>query len=125
MAKRRVEASFKHGNQKLELGLNLLLWHEESVFYQYAPELDLTGYGESVEEARSSFEHCLEEFVTYTLNKGTIFDELERLGWTVNKKKKRVRAPEADHLFEDNETYRHLLNNPDVSKSSTEFALAL
>lgn len=125
MSKRRIDAVIKHGNHTFKCGLNLLVWQEDGIFFQYAPELDLTGYGNSLNEAQSSFQICLNEFVAYTLNKGTIFDELERLGWTINKKKKRVHAPEKSHLLEDNETYRDLLQNPEVSKSSMEVALPL
>ena len=67
----------------------------------------------------------LEEFVKYTDNKKTIYKELERLGWTVNKRKKRVHPPDSEQLLEDNETFRELSNRPGVVKSKTQVGLAL
>lgn len=57
---------------------------EEGINYIYSPALDLTGYGKNVKEAKESFEVTLKEFIDYTDNKKTIFDELEHLGWLVN-----------------------------------------
>jgi hypothetical protein len=125
MSKKFIEADYYDGEHKIKVGLILLLWKENDVWFQYSPELDITGYGKSELEAKKSFEHILEDFIKYTLKKGTIFDELERLGWTTNKKKKRLRAPEEDQLLEDNETYKDLINMPGVHRSMTDLALTL
>ncbi len=125
MAKKFVEAKFIDGDHTIRVGVTLVLWEENNICYQYSPELDLTGYGKTKTEAKASFEYVLEDFLSYTLHKGTLFDELERLGWTTNKKKKRVRAPEEDQLLEDNETYKELINMPGILRSSTNFALSL
>jgi hypothetical protein len=87
--------------------------------------LDITGYGQNANDASASFKYQLDEFVVYTLNKGTVYDELERLGWTVNKKKKRVVAPDDAEMLADNETYRNLVNMQGVNKFSTNLELAL
>lgn len=107
------------------MGLTLILWEENDIHFQYSPELDLTGYGKSALEAHSSFEQTLNDFISYTLNKDTLFDELERLGWTTNKKKKRLRAPEEEQLLQDNETYKDLLNTPGTKHSTTSLAISL
>lgn len=64
------------------------MWEEEGIHFVFAPALDLTGYGNSEEEAKRSFEVTLAEFLQYTNNKQTFYDELEHLGWSVNRKKK-------------------------------------
>jgi len=125
MSKKFLQASFQGSNHNVNIGLLLILWEEDAVFYQYSPELDLTGYGKSEREASISFEHILQDFLNYTLNKNTLFDELERLGWTTNKKKKRVRAPEEEQLLQDNETYKDLINRPGVQRSSKDLVLFL
>jgi hypothetical protein len=125
MAKKFVEAKYDDGKHIVKVGLTLILWTEDSVHFQYSPQLDLTGYGKSANEAQSSFEQTLKEFINYTVNKDTLFDELERLGWTTNKRKKRVRAPEEEQLLEDNETYKDLSNMPGITRSTTNFALPL
>jgi len=125
MSKKFIEANYDDGEHKVKVGLILLLWKTDDVYFQYSPELDITGYGKSEKEAKKSFEYVLEDFIAYTLKKGTIFDELEKLGWTTNKKKKRLRAPEEDQLLEDNVTYKDLLNMPGVHRSMTDLALTL
>lgn len=125
MSKKFVEANYDDGEHKVKVGLILLLWKEDGIWYQYSPELDITGYGKSELEAKNSFEYTLQDFIGYTLKKGTIFDELEKLGWTTNKRKKRLHAPEEDQLLEDNETYKDLINMPGVHRSTTDLALTL
>lgn len=126
MSKKRVIASkaLKDG-ERVTLGMNVLLWKEAGIHYAFSPSLDITGYGKTEVEARRSFEVMLDEFLEYTHNKGTIFKELERLGWTVNKKKKRVKAPEHHELLADNEDYREIVNRPGLKNVQREVALAL
>jgi len=125
MAKKFVEAKYDDGKHVVKIGLTLIMWKENDIYFQYSPQLDLTGYGNSANEAQSSFEQTLKDFINYTLNKDTLFDELERLGWTTNKRKKRLRAPEEDQLLEDNETYKDLLNMPGATRSTTNLAIPL
>ncbi|SEP42253.1 hypothetical protein ACFGVS_26980 [Mucilaginibacter sp. AW1-7] len=125
MAKKFLTANYNDGDHNVKVGLTLILWEEDNVFYQYSPELDLTGYGKTKNEAEESFQYVLQDFIKYTLHKGTIFEELERLGWTTNKKKKRLHAPGEEQLLEDNETYKELINMPGILRSTTDFALSL
>lgn len=125
MARKQVSAIFDRGTGKIQVQLLLLQWEEEGIHYLYAPALDLTGYGYSEEEARRSFETNLDEFVDYTDKKKTIYDELKRLGWTINKKKKRVQAPAESELLEDNETYREIKGKPDVVTITRQVSMAV
>ncbi|WP_069657752.1 hypothetical protein [Arcticibacter eurypsychrophilus] len=125
MANKHFEARYERGVNKIDIGLNLLLWQDEEMHYVYAPTLDITGYGISDLAATESFEFNLQQFIDYTANKKTLFDELEKLGWTVNKKKGRIHAPEEKDLLEDNETYREVLNRPGVSTKTKQVAMAL
>lgn len=120
-----IRASIHRGDHLVNIELNILIFDEDGIKYVYSPALDLTGYGNSEEEAMGSFKVVLEEFVHYTENKKTIYKELERLGWTVNPKKRRVQPPADEQLLEDNEIYRDLKNMPNVSHSSTNVGFAL
>ena len=82
-------------------------------------------YGLTKEEARESFETVLEEFVKYTHNKKTIFQELENLGWAVNKRKKRVVSPDFEDLLSENEHFRHLYKSKDLVRDSSNVNLEL
>ncbi len=64
--------------------INILILNfqdESGVHYVYAPQLDLTGYGESPEEALASFDIVLKDFFDYGIKKKTLDAELRRLGW--------------------------------------------
>ena len=120
-----IQATLTHGNYVFNISLSILVWEDDGIHYIYSPALDLTGYGTSSVEAQESFEIMLDEFVRYTENKKTIYQELERLGWTVNKKKKRVHPPEKEQMLQDNETYRNLIEMPGVIHRSTNVGLTL
>jgi len=125
MDKKRARAKYSDGNKEVEVSISIFLWEEESIFYVYSPALDLTGYGLSEEEARKSFETVLHEFIVYTHNKKTIFSELEKLGWAVNKRKKRVISPDFEDLLSENEHFKHLYKTQNLVRDSSNVNLQL
>lgn len=125
MDKKRANAKYSNGRENVEFSVSIFLWEENSIFYVYSPALDLTGYGLTKEEARESFEIVLEEFIKYTHNKKTIFQELENLGWAVNKRKKRVISPDFEDLLSENEHFRHLYKSKDLVRDSSNVNLEL
>jgi hypothetical protein len=125
MAKAQFKGIFNQGEFTITISLSLYLWEEQGITFIYSPALDITGYGNSEEEAKKSFQITLDEFVDYTHKKKTIFDELEGLGWTVNRKKKRVHAPDLEELRTDNVTFRDLLKKSNVRSESKNIELAL
>ncbi|MGB0981465.1 MAG: hypothetical protein ACPGUH_05125 [Winogradskyella sp.] len=125
MDKKRANAKYSNGRENVEFSVSIFLWEENSIFYVYSPALDITGYGLTKEEARESFETVLEEFIKYTHNKKTIFQELENLGWAVNKRKKRVISPDFEDLLSENEHFRHLYKSKDLVRDSSNVNLEL
>ncbi len=125
MDKKSANAKYSDGKKSIELNISIFLWEEGSIFYTYSPALDLTGYGYSKEEARESFETMLQEFLVYTNHKKTIFKELEKLGWAVNKKKKRVVSPDFEDMLSDNEHFKELYKTKDLVRDSSNVNLEL
>lgn len=125
MEKHHLDAKYDGHKHKISVDLEIITWNEGETNFYYSPALDMTGYGNTEAEASQSFNFQLKEFVTYTLNKGTVYDELERLGWTVDKKKRSLVAPGQNDLLAENETYRNLVQMAGISKVSTNFELAL
>lgn len=123
MAKGKFEGQFSSDKRIIQIGLEILTWQEDGVFFVYAPSLDLTGYDTTKEGAHAAFENTLDDTLLYMDRKGSLFDELERLGWTVNRKRKRVNAPHIDDLKKDNSEIEDLLNRSDVVKESHEVEL--
>jgi hypothetical protein len=115
--------TYTDGGSIFDANVVVLFWEESGVHYAYSPALDMTGYGKSEQDAKHSFEITMKEFVEYTHHKKTLFKELQRLGWTVNVKKKRAKHPSDAELLADNETYRELKERPNVRVS--EMAVAL
>ena len=101
-------------NNAINIKLPLYIWQEGNLFFRYLPSLEILGYGENEEIANSSFEITLSEFLNYTFNKMTVFDELERLGWTVNRNKKRICEPNVDDLISDNLFFRNVSNKSNL-----------
>lgn len=125
MANKRFNATYEKGNSKIRVTVEVVTWSDDDVFHYYSPALDLVGYGYSDQEAKESFETVFSEFVDYTHSKGTIYDELERLGWTVNKRKKRVQPPSKEELMDDNEDYRNLMKRDDIRTLTKSELLAV
>ncbi len=125
MDKKQANARYSDGKKNVELNVSIFLWEEDSIFYVYAPALDLTGYGLSKEEARESFETVLHEFIVYTHNKKTIFKELENLGWAVNKRKKRIISPDFEDMLSENEHFKHLYKSKDLTRDTSNVNLEL
>lgn len=125
MAKSRYTGNFTGSKYRIDVNLDVYIWNEDGVYFAYAPALDLTGYDATEEKAKSSFSKVLDSTLKYMHNKETIFNELERLGWTVNRKKKRVNAPNIQELINDNEEFKNLLNKPDYKKERQGVQLSL
>ena len=125
MSKLKFESSYNDGKNSINLVLNLYLWEENSIHYVYSPSLDVTGYGSTEVEAKKSFEITLDEFVKYTHNKNTIFEELEHLGWSVNKKKRRIHAPDLEELLSDNESFRNIYEQGNAKTETKNIELEL
>lgn len=125
MDKGRAKAEFRDGNKQIQLDISIFSWEENSVNFVYCPALDLTGYGYSFEEAKESFHVILEEYIKYTHNKKTIFNELEKLGWAVNRRKRKVVAPDFEELLSDNDHFKDLYKNKNLVKDSSKVSLEL
>ncbi len=57
-----------YGNEKfiVKVRLDIISFEEEGSRICYSPALDMSGYGVNEEDAKTSFEVALEEFLRYT-----------------------------------------------------------
>jgi GTP-binding protein EngB required for normal cell division len=126
MSKLHLTADLGFNEGKYHVGLSLIEFEEENVIIIYSPALDLSGYGYSQEEAKSSFSEALKEFFRYTSNKNSLKLVLENLGWLINgsKKKPRFNPPKDSELVVNNPVYNDIVNNKSykVSREEVEFA---
>lgn len=117
MGKFSVHGTFddNKGNH-IDLGLILLAFEEDKIHFIYSPAFDLTGYGKTQKAAHESFQLALSEFLRYTVNKKTLFNELERLGWKIKRSKKITSAPSLEDLASSNEYLAEILKEKDYKE---------
>ena len=117
MANLGFQGTWGNSGVKIKVMVDLISFEEaENVIY-YCPAFDLSGYGNSENEAKLSFEVVLGEFFKYTLNKGTFLNELKKMGWKLTKsKRKPMTPPNLESLLRDNENFSNIFNTHDFKK---------
>lgn len=106
------------GKKSVKIDLQVLFFEEDNLFYAYMPSFDLTGYGNTDQEAKESLKIVLDEFIRYTLNKNTLFIEMQRLGWKMESTKKLMHAPQMSDLIKSNDQLKEIINYKQYSTSS-------
>ena len=82
------------------------------------PSFDLTGYGNTALEAYESLRVVLDEFLRYTLNKNTLFIEMQRLGWKIKSKTKPIYAPQMSDMINTNDLLKDIINSKQYTTSN-------
>ena len=107
----------------IEVNVSCILFKEDNITLIYSPALDITGYGHDKMEAKKSFKIALEEFIKYTLNKGTFESEMKRMGWKVHIKKHTYEQPFFDKLLTENDYLSHIVREKEFSKFNQNILL--
>jgi len=114
------EGSIKQGRNLIQLTLDIIIFKEDESTIVYCPPLDLAGYGTSETGARKSFKTVLSEYFRYTLNKATLREDLQRMGWKVKSTRKPMTPPSLDKILRNNENFNRIFNNFDFKKTVTQ-----
>jgi hypothetical protein len=101
--------------------LDLLFFKEDTVFFVYAPALDITGYGLTETEAQHSFVETLETFLDFTQKNKTLEGELNRLGWKKEHTTKAFQPPFLDEMLQKNAYLSEIVRDYDFEKSNFKF----
>ena len=72
-------------NRLSKTSLNVLFFREDKYFIAYSPDLDISTYGKSFEEAKRRFSELVELFFEELKEKGTLEEVLTELGWSRKK----------------------------------------
>jgi predicted RNase H-like HicB family nuclease len=118
MQKGNLEGEKKYGTHSVKVSLQVLCFEEDNIYYAYMPSFDLTGYGNTEEEAQQSLTVVLDEFLRYTLSKNTLFIEMQRLGWKIKSKKKPMYAPQMSDLINTNDQLKDIVNSKQYTTSN-------
>ena len=79
MQQGNLKGEKQFGTKSVKVDLQVLIFEEDNIHYAYMPSFDLMGYGDTEENAKESLTVVLDEFLRYTLNKNTLFIEMQRL----------------------------------------------
>lgn len=121
----KFKGAYQGNKLAVEVQLQLFSWEEKGLYFVYAPAMDITGYGLTQDEADQSFVITMAETLKYMENKSTLFDELERLGWMVNRRRKKVQAPDMETLLSENDEFAKVSKKPGVVVSDKSLELEL
>jgi hypothetical protein len=81
--KQMISNQINKPKNMINIQLDIFYLNEEGIFTAYCPALELSSYGNNVEDAQSAFNEALEIFLEDTLQKGTLEKVLLKLGWTL------------------------------------------
>jgi hypothetical protein len=120
MQQAKLKGERKFGTKSVKVDLQVLFFMEDDIHYAYMPSFDLTGYGNTAAEAKESLTIVLDEFLRYTLNKNTLFIEMQRLGWKIKNKKNPMYAPLMSDLINTNDQLKDIINSKQYTTSNYE-----
>ena len=127
MSNLHIRANLGINHNKYHIGLSLVEFTEDNIIIIYSPALDLSGYGNSEEEAKKSFSEAMDEFFKYTTNKKTLDTVLKGLGWSIegSKSKPQFNPPKDSDMVTSNSLYNEIVNqkNYKVSRQEVEFSI--
>lgn len=119
-----ASGTLQASGKKVNVRLDIIRFEDSGCQIVYCPALDLSGYGNTNEDAENSFRTTLEEFFRYTINKNTLKKELLRLGWVVkDNPRKKMTPPDMSVLLSNNRQFRSIFNKRSFIKSAETFAL--
>jgi predicted RNase H-like HicB family nuclease len=77
----------------VEMQLSLLVYKQGDYFVAYCPSLELSSYGDSVEDAKTGFDDAMNIYLEHCLKNGTLVADLVKHGWNVEKNPTKLEPP--------------------------------
>ena len=112
-------------NGTIKASLDLFSYREDGMRIIYAPALDLSGYGQTLNDARHSFEISFSEYLRYTIEKGTLEADLQAHGWRPASCETNYLSPDMVSMLRRNQQLRKLIQGNYQKESKTlSFSLA-
>jgi predicted RNase H-like HicB family nuclease len=84
-------------DQVLELRLSVLVFQEGDYYVSYCPSLNLSSYGESIQEAKDGFDEVMRHFIDESVKHKTLRKDLLGNGWILHNHYK-IEPPEQVEL---------------------------
>lgn len=77
----------------LDLQLNVLVFQQGDYYVALCPSLNLSSYGDSVEEAKKGFDEVMESYLEDCEENGSLREDLIKHGWQLNDKDQNKAEP--------------------------------
>ena len=68
----------------MELQLSVLVFQQGDYYVSYCPSLNLSSYGETIEEAKTGFDEVMVAYLEECKENGSLCDDLVKNGWKIN-----------------------------------------
>lgn len=81
------------GNKTIEIQLGVLIFQEADSYLAYCPALELSTYGDSVNDAKEAFEDLIKSYAEECARAGTLEKDLRDHGWMMHKSTGTVEPP--------------------------------
>ena len=95
---------------KFKMKLSVVVFKAEEGYVAYCPSLDLSGCGKTELKAQESFKIVLGEYIRYTNENKTLVADLEKHGWKITNKNKKVIQPKMSELLQNNSKLEDMIN---------------
>ena len=119
-----AESDFSNEKGSITVKVPVLSFKEDQAYIIYCPALDLSGSGNTESEAKESFAIVVSEYLNYTTHKGSLWTDLKKLGWNIQKSKKKPATPPAmSELLENNDEFSRIFDNYPYKKFDTGVSL--
>lgn len=66
----------------IELQLNVLVFQEGDYYVAFCPSLNLSSYGDSIDDAKVGFDEVMTSYLEECKENGSLRDDLIKNGWT-------------------------------------------
>lgn len=78
----------------IELRLNVLVFQEGDYYVAYCPSLNLSSYGDSIDDAKAGFDEVMEAYLEDSKANNSLQEDLLKNGWTLDiQNHKKVEPP--------------------------------
>lgn len=118
------DAEMQMPKVNLKAHLDLYSFLDNGIHIIYCPALDMSGYGNSEDEARASFEEVFTNSIKYMVNKNTLHQDLRKHGWNVRGKKSHdLKSPKFEDMYKSNKDFKNIIDNKPYQKTYTELSI--
>jgi len=81
------------GNNIVEMQVSLLVFQQGDYYVAYCPSLELSSYGDSVEDAKEGFDDAMNIYLEHCEKMGTLETDLVKHGWTIERMPTKLEPP--------------------------------